>query len=277
MIPRHAAAAAGRAPASVTVELNEPAFPYEGDDFVGTLAMLLMERCCPNEVGFLLHGRVEILQTDYDNWDGGMYGWTVMVTLPTRIYARLEEEDRTNSERMLTESARELLNARVGHFVAEAKIIPLAAPPAGWRDVARRFLNAEGISNQGRVRSDNVATVEADGLLFRSQPEVILYHALKSRGIVLAPLPVFLRGGAKYQRIEPDFILLKDGLVVVLEIDGEGFHRESPAEAEARVRMFKEEGAYIERIPASECDTQAKANKAADQIVKLFEKLRRLR
>lgn len=70
------------------------------------------------------------------------------------------------------------------------------------------------MTNQGRVRSKNVAPRERDGLLFRSQAEINLYLALKQVGVSFAPLPVFVRGGREYQRIEPDFIILKDGLCV---------------------------------------------------------------
>lgn len=90
-----------------------------------------------------------------------------------------------------------------------------------WRDGAKRWLAGAGISNQGRVRSDNIASREADGLLFRSVPEINLYKALKARGVSVAPLPVFVRGGKTYRRIEPDFVILKEGLVMVVEVDGD--------------------------------------------------------
>lgn len=73
------------------------------------------------------------------------------------------------------------------------------------------WLRGEGITNQGRVRSDNIAARAFDGLLFRSQPEINLYGALKAAGVSFAPLPVFVRGGHDYRRIEPDFIIVKDG------------------------------------------------------------------
>ena len=44
-------------------------------------------------------------------------------------------------------------------------------------------LSGEGITNQGRVRSDNIAARVHDGLLFRSRPEVLFYEALKRKGV----------------------------------------------------------------------------------------------
>lgn len=69
-------------------------------------------------------------------------------------------------------------------------------PVDGWRASARAWARGEGINNQGQVRTDNIASRRHDGLLFRSQAEVHLYDALKARGVYLAPLPVFIRGGA---------------------------------------------------------------------------------
>lgn len=57
---------------------------------------------------------------------------------------------------------------------------------------------------------------------FHSRPEIYLYHALKSFRITVAPLPVFIRGGADYRRLEPDFVIVLRGLLMVVEVDGEG-------------------------------------------------------
>lgn len=76
----------------------------------------------------------------------------------------------------------------------------------------KSWLTGNNINNQGRVRSDNIATRASDGLLFRSQPEIFFYKALKSLGVPFAPLPVFVKGVESYGRIEPDFFIVKDGL-----------------------------------------------------------------
>jgi hypothetical protein len=66
------------------------------------------------------------------------------------------------------------------------------------------------------VRSDAVAPYEVDGLRFRSQPEIHLYRALKARDISFAPNSVWIRGGDHYRRVETDFVIYKDGQLVVL-------------------------------------------------------------
>lgn len=111
-------------------------------------------------------------------------------------------------------------------------------------------------------------------LLFRSQPEINLYRALKAAGVSFAPLPVFVRGGKDYRRIEPDFIIVKDGMVSVIEVDGDTVHQESPAEAHARTTMLVHEGAHVERVKASACETLEKAMECAERILESLAKVR---
>ena len=98
---------------------------------------------------------------------------------------------------------------------------------------------------------------------------------MKSKGITFAPLAVFLKGGKEYSRIEPDFIVLKDGMILCVEIDGDTVHSETPAEANARTRILSDEGAIVERYPASRCDTPEKADALADEILSQIQKHRR--
>jgi hypothetical protein len=143
-----------------------------------------------------------------------------------------------------------------------------------WRAKTRRALSGEGINNQGRVRSDNIAAREFEGLRFRSVPEELFYCAMKLTGLPFAPLPVVVQGGVQYHRIEPDFIIFSKGIAMVVEIDGDSFHVEKPADADARLRFLREQGIRQERIKATECDTPEKAKEAARRIVALIDKIK---
>lgn len=61
---------------------------------------------------------------------------------------------------------------------------------------------------------------------------------------------------------------------MVLEVDGDTVHTETPAEAQARTRTLQHEGVHVERIAASECDTPQKAKEAADKVLSTFQKLK---
>ena len=161
-----------------------------------------------------------------------------------------------------------------GYRATTVSIILANEVPNNWREGAITWLNGEGINNQGRVRSDNIASRECDGLLFRSQPEINLYEAFKGTGIAFAPLPVFVQGGPKYKRIEPDFIILRGGMIFVVEVDGDTVHQESPAEAHKRTTMLVHAGAHVERVLASECDTSEKAKRCAAKLLESLDKVK---
>ena len=99
-----------------------------------------------------------------------------------------------------------------------------------------------------------------------------MYQALKRFGVSFAPLPVFVRGGAQYRRIEPDFVVLRDGVFFVIEVDGDTVHQESPEEAHSRTTMLLHEGALVERIKSSDCDTAEKATAAVKKLLQVLAK-----
>jgi hypothetical protein len=171
--------------------------------------------------------------------------------------------------------ANEVIQPLYAHQGIQAvAITPEIIADKGWREKAKAFLTGEGITNQGRARSDNVAPRMCDGLLFRSQPEINLYRAFKALGITFAPLPVFIRGGETYRRIEPDFVLFKDGILVIVEVDGDTVHRETPLEADYRTTMLRHEGAHVERVNAKECETPEKARECAGRLMEILKKLK---
>jgi hypothetical protein len=126
-------------------------------------------------------------------------------------------------------------------------------------------------NNQGRVRSDNVAPYEEDGLRFRSLPEVYFYRALKRLEVTFAPLAVFVRGGDEQRRIEPDFIIYRDGLLLAVEIDGPQ-HNEAPAEIARRTAMFTVEGAVVEHVTADDCGTETLARATVERLLHIFDR-----
>ncbi|HEX8213050.1 MAG TPA: hypothetical protein VF584_22940 [Longimicrobium sp.] len=218
----------------------------------------------------------ELIVTGYDNYDGGVEILTLYLKLPTEIYARLFRR-REEIEKSILPMLHPLINSYPGYWAAGASICAAQTPPANWRELAKAWLAGEGTNNQGRVRSDNIASRTCDGLLFRSQPEIHLYRALKSAGVSFAPLPVFVRGGQEYRRIEPDFVIVQNGLIAVVEVDGDTVHQETPVEAHTRTTMLVHEGAHVERVRASDCDTAQKAERCAATILATLARIRAAR
>lgn len=142
----------------------------------------------------------------------------------------------------------------------------LQEPEEGWEEEALRFAMGDGINNQGRAHSQNVASLEHDFLRFRSQPEIYLYRALKRLELPLAPLPVFVQGGDEGRRVEPDFFVLYRGMSFVIEVDGTNWHEESPAEAYERLDFMTDEGVKEFRVEAGDCSTPEKAKAQAKRL-----------
>ena len=219
---------------------------------------------------------ISATQTGFDNWDGGTTIYTIYLEVPQAIYLEIRSE-LEDIGKEVHKKIETFLHRYERTWIGDIAISPQLIESESWRQDARDWLSGEGISNQGRVRSSNIANRECDGLLFRSTPEINLYRALKSKGLTFAPLPVFLKGGREYSRIEPDFIVIKNGIILCVEIDGDTVHKETPAEANARTRILSNEGAIVERFQASRCDTAEKANALANKILDLIEMHKRNR
>lgn len=245
----------------------------ESENLLATLTTLFAHEGAAREVAILANALAELIQTDHDNWNGGMDGFTLYLRLPPEIYTQVFNA-RAELEASILQMGKPLLYDR--EYLTAVLIVPQQKTDPKWREKAKAWLAGGGVNNQGRVRSDNIASRDCDGLLFRSQPEINLYRALKSAGVSFAPLPVFIRGGRTYRRIEPDFVIIKDGLVVVVEVDGDTVHRELPAEAHDRTTILEHEGARIIRILASRCETQEAANDyVVAELLPVIEKLKR--
>ncbi len=240
---------------------------------LATLARIFAMEGNARLVAILAFAHITIDQTDWDNWNGGTAVHTLYLRIPVKLYAQVQSE---------LEAVREELDNRIGplwsahtsDWLGKVLILPELSSDENWQEKARAWLAGENINNQGRVRSSNIASREKDGLLFRSQAEINLYSALKDAGVSFAPLPVFVRGGQSYRRIEPDFVILKDGLLMVVEVDGDTVHQETPAEAHTRTTMLEYEGAHVERISASECASPEGAAVCARKLIQLMGKLK---
>jgi hypothetical protein len=257
-------------------ESQQNHLPIDADAIAGTLAHIAAAEGDTAVVAVLAVAEPQLVVTGFDNYDGGVEILTLYLNLPTEVYARLfrrREEIEANILPML----QPLIKSYPGYWASEALLCAAQAPPENWRELAKAWLAGEGTNNQGRVRSDNIASRTCDGLLFRSQPEIHLYRALKSAGVSFAPLPVFVRGGQEYRRIEPDFVIVQNGLIAVIEVDGDTVHHETPVEAHTRTTMLVHEGAHVERVRASDCDTAQKAEHCATTILATLARIRAAR
>lgn len=255
-----------------------PELNYDNPEpLLNALAEIFAYHGAAKEVAILAESKAKLEQCDYDNWDGGTYYYRLILMVPRQLYSQLLES-KEEMEKSICEHVQQIFGIGTSNRLRWVNIVPeLGTADPQWRDKAKAWIAGSGVTNQGRVRSDNIASKTCDGLLFRSQPEINLYQALKLEGVSFAPLPVFIRGGETYRRIEPDFIVIKDGVVLHIEVDGDTVHQETPAEAHDRTAMLNHEGVHIERVKASECDSLQSAKACAKKLLAIIEKRKALR
>jgi hypothetical protein len=251
------------------------ALPFNAESIAAALAHAAVAQGDTASVTALAVSVPELTVIDYGEWVENHKDYIGYISLylkvPPEAFGRLCHV-REDVEKRIGDMFRPIINSHRMYQAAAVSIIPADEAPLDWRKQTLAWLRGEGVTNQGRVRSDNIAARQHDGLLFRSQEEINLYRALKSTGVSFAPLPVFIRGGKEYRRIEPDFVLILGGMVAVIEVDGN--HQESPVEAHNRTAMLVLEGAHVERVRASDCSTLEGAEVCAKRVLASLAKVR---
>jgi len=248
-------------------------FPIATDAFMTTLFRLLAGRGESNAVSILAAAEPTFEAVGYDRYDSqDVTFWQLTLTLDPSLYVLREKSEREKVQETIGDAARECLATQPGDGIQNVTVATRIVRSEDWRAEANAFVRGEGINNQGRVRSDSLPSQQRDGLLFRSQAEMRLYAALKATGVPFAPLPVFLRGGKEYRRIEPDFVVIRNRAVMVIEVDGDTIHHETPFEAHNRIKMLADEGVLVERVLASECATEDGARKCAERALAVLDK-----
>jgi len=243
------------------------------DAVLGAAAKLLMQRGHLLEASILATSDTKVRHQEHDNWNGGQDVWSLLLGISADTYMALENREQT--QKNINAAIAIPMEAVSSSDFIDTQIITALEKDPEWRTRTLQHVSGETISNQGHAYSKNVAAREYDGLLFRSRPEIMFYNALKDSGAVFAPLSVVVCGstlGQKPRRIEPDFVIFKDGLVTVVEIDGDQFHTETPVKAEQRLKFLLDEGPGLVRLNANECDTSQKAKEAAGRVMFGIEK-----
>ena len=243
---------------------------YKPEDIFASLAEMLLARGHHEEAAMLASSDASLQWVTHDNWNGGLDIYAIDIRLPARNYATYAAEQLKRITSTMSDCAREL-KLHDSDLIGQVSIAPKLTANSNWRNDVLRHLRGDKITNQGRAYSKRLPCLEEDGLLFRSQPEIFVYRALKASGVPIAPLAVFLQGGKNYTRIEPDFFLILNGRACVIEVDGDTYHRENPAEAQRRTEFLERAGVHIKHISAKDCDTDAKARACVTKLLSYFQ------
>jgi hypothetical protein len=247
-------------------------FPVDLDGFLATMTRIMMERGQRDAVAVLAYGATTASCNEFYDFGRYHFPWQLTTRLKPEVYGRLAADKRKELEGVLHDTSMEVFGREhEDAYVDKFSICTAIEKNSTWQQAAREFTRGRKVNNQGRVRSDNPAMKMHDGLYFRSEPEVNFYLVCKEASLVCAPLPVFLRPGrTPPYRIEPDMLILRNGFVIQVEIDGQSFHQETPVEAQERTLAMQREGVQVFRIAAAQCVTVEKARLALRSMLEHF-------
>jgi len=243
--------------------------PFVIEDFVASIVEALKIRGNTLAITVIVTSECRLLLWEsHSNYNDYYQEWRLFIDLPVNIFYAVSDDDKKLTEKAIEEVASLFFIGTPSEALHSVVIAPkVTEAKDGWREDAIRFIKGEGVTNQGRVRSDNIASMQHKGLLFRSKPEITLFEALTRAKLAVAPLPVFVRIGKTYNRIEPDFVVIYKGLTFVVEVDGDTYHKELPAEADKRLIPLTYEGVEVRRIRAGDLNSDTSADKAVVELI----------
>lgn len=64
----------------------------------------------------ILKAEVNVQNTDYDNWNGGTYGYTVFLNLPVKVYASMQKDEIEEAEKVIGETLNEVTKGDDNHY-----------------------------------------------------------------------------------------------------------------------------------------------------------------
>jgi hypothetical protein len=152
--------------------------PSDIEGILRTLAQIYAMQGARREVAVLARSKAEVEQTDYDNWNGGTYGYSLTLRLPSAHYAQIET-DRDAIERDLMKRMEPLLRGYQNESINSVIITLEIENDANWRKNASRWLE-KAEANSIRVGSRKATF------------DVFVSHASEDKEALVRPLAAAL-------------------------------------------------------------------------------------
>lgn len=152
--------------------------PEDIEGILRTLAQIYAMQGSRREVAILAKSKPEVEQTDYDNWNGGTYGFCLVLRLPAAHYAQIESE-REKIEADMLKRMDPLLRNYQNESINSVLLTLEIENDANWRKNAARWLEkAEAGSLKTGAR--------------RTSFDVFISHASEDKESLVRPLAVAL-------------------------------------------------------------------------------------
>jgi len=104
-----------------------PEFRDRAQQFVVTAQRIASLRGGTEEATILAQAKAQLIETGYDNWNGGINLFTLTLEIPIPAYAAVEEGARKRLERTILSRVQDLIRTEAGVAIAEVVISPTMA------------------------------------------------------------------------------------------------------------------------------------------------------
>ena len=131
----------------------------------------------------------------------------------------------------------------------------------------------DSVNNQGWGHSKNPAPIWYNNVRHRAWYEPLFTAVCIRRKALYLPLPLALYGT---KRIEPDALIIKDGIVQLIELDGMSHEMELASTEQNRLQPFRDNLIDVMRFPVSEDADINWANWILDQVFERIDKRKSL-
>lgn len=131
--------------ALVTISQDDRhAFPVNADRFVASLFELLRLEDNQSVIDLMENAAFEVGACDYDNWNGGTYGWALRVRVGMAAFASLKKQAKEQVEKTILDAGRRLLDEFENHGLSQVLIAPgFVEPPDAPYNAVRGFSSRE--------------------------------------------------------------------------------------------------------------------------------------
>jgi hypothetical protein len=210
--------------------------PPEPTTFLHTLRKAL-EASKKSEVSAMLIGAAVEFSCDDQFSSRRSHEYQAELRVQVKVEAYPKFTDKIRAE--LLSLANDLMPRDVGYYLSQIAVTPFFETPPD---------DDMPLPNAALVKG--AATIEHDGLQFRSKTEIRVYDALKKHRVLLFPNATAVLGGKtddpklpNKNKREPDFLLCLDGKWGILEVMGERYHPAVTAMKDHdRGRLFDDHG-----------------------------------
>lgn len=141
---------------------DRQAFPVIAEKFVASLFELLRHEKKQTAIDLMENAAIELGVKDYNNWNGGTFGWGLRARVGMATFAALTERGKQDVEKAILDAGRRLLHEFEDHSLSEVLIAPgFIEPPDAPYNAVRGFSSREAFYSAREI--DPIRKIAAGG------------------------------------------------------------------------------------------------------------------